>query len=223
MTRMKESKGLCPVCVEEKSLTDDHIPPKAIFLPPRPLNTITVKTCINCNKGSEKDDEYFRIYIASSGEADGPQMELWKKKVRDSTFKRSWKLKVSIQEVIQNVRRFHQVKTYNGRILSTNEMENILAFDSERIDRVIKKIIRCLHFHHYASVIPLEAKMNISTEPLSFEEIEDLIVTRTGLVGSENGEFIYRCRCGQAKGIWNWVLLFYLDHCFRVSVTNVNT
>ncbi len=42
MEKKKPKIGVCSICGQEDELTREHIPPKGIFLSPRPVNTITV-------------------------------------------------------------------------------------------------------------------------------------------------------------------------------------
>jgi hypothetical protein len=57
----KRKFGMCVFCGSETCLTKDHVPPKSLFPKPRPDNLITVYSCDNCNLGTAKDDEYFRL------------------------------------------------------------------------------------------------------------------------------------------------------------------
>jgi hypothetical protein len=53
-------QGRCIYCGQEGRVTDDHIPPKCLFLKPRPSSLITVPSCGDCNGGASNDDEYFK-------------------------------------------------------------------------------------------------------------------------------------------------------------------
>ena len=55
--------GECIYCGKIGPLSVDHIPPKSLFQHPRPNNLITVPSCDDCNKGAQKDDDYFTIRI----------------------------------------------------------------------------------------------------------------------------------------------------------------
>src|SRR5262249_42358969 len=58
--RVRGSVGQCVYCGETAKVTPDHVPPKSLFLSPRPSNLITVPSCSTCNGGASKDDEYFK-------------------------------------------------------------------------------------------------------------------------------------------------------------------
>ena len=57
--------GECAYCGETRPLTDDHVPPKNLFAPPRPPDLITVPSCNQCHDPMSKDDEYFRLALAN--------------------------------------------------------------------------------------------------------------------------------------------------------------
>lgn len=216
----KKRRGICPICVEEKELTKDHIPPQGIFLKPRPENTITVWTCEDCNQGSNLDDEYFRIMIATQAEPGSHLFRLWKEKVVDSTFQRSPALRAALVEAMDQIKEHHRhepLRDFNDRVLTDAEVENVLPFERMRIDRVVRKIVRALHAHHTGHPIPKNATLEITISPLSATEIEKLVRERTGFVGGEHGEFIYRREPAPAGE--TWVLIFYLTHHFRAHVS----
>ncbi|SRR5579885_3291940 len=58
----------CAYCGRTKNLTKGHVPPKSLFAV-RPHDLITVPSCRNCNGGAAKDDEYFRLIIATRHDA----------------------------------------------------------------------------------------------------------------------------------------------------------
>lgn len=221
MSRRKKKtlNGICPVCVEEKALTKDHTPPKGVFLKPRPTNTITVWTCKDCNGGSSLDDEYFRIYIASNAEPGSHLFRLWKGKVVKSTFERSPALREALRAAMDQIREHHKgepLRDFDDRVLTAKEVENVLPLEKERIDRVVHKIVRCLHSIHVGTPLPVTAQLETSVEPLTQVEIESLVRNRTGMVGGKNGEFIYRKLTENNRD--SWILYFYLTHEFRIRV-----
>ena len=54
----------CVYCGSTKQLTDDHVPPKQLFVRPRPSDLVTVPSCQPCNSGFQPDDDYFRTVLA---------------------------------------------------------------------------------------------------------------------------------------------------------------
>jgi len=65
MERRKQKSviGECTYCGNLARLTNDHVPPKALFPSPRPSNLTTVPACNDCNHAASLDDEYFRLVL----------------------------------------------------------------------------------------------------------------------------------------------------------------
>lgn len=89
MAKNKTKFGICSICGNNDELTREHIPPKGIFLVPRPKNTITVFSCKKCNHDTDLDDEYFRFWVTAGAHPQSKLSEVWKNKVVGSSFKRS--------------------------------------------------------------------------------------------------------------------------------------
>jgi hypothetical protein len=53
------------------STTMDHVPPKALFPPPRP-KLITVPACEICNGSASDAEEKFKVYISAKSGIDTP-------------------------------------------------------------------------------------------------------------------------------------------------------
>ena len=58
------TRNVCAYCGASGNLTKDHVPPKNLFLTPRPSNLISVPACKVCHENTSKDDEYFRLKIS---------------------------------------------------------------------------------------------------------------------------------------------------------------
>lgn len=55
---------LCVYCGEREGTTSDHVPPKALFPKPRPVDLVTVPCCESCRSGQSLDDEYLVQMLA---------------------------------------------------------------------------------------------------------------------------------------------------------------
>jgi len=147
-------------------------------------------------------------------------MKLWKQKVVESTFERSPALRAALVELMDRVIEHHKTEplmTFDGRPLTDEEVEHVLPLDKGRIDRVVTRIVRCLHYEHEGTPLPQGSTYEVAVDPLNEAEIETLIRDRSGLVGGKQGEFVYRYVAVDAN-TWDWVLMFYLTHHFRVRV-----
>jgi len=61
----------CVYCGSKSQLTRDHVPGRGLFSDPLPSNLITVPCCLKCNGEHEREDEYFRLHVASRQESRG--------------------------------------------------------------------------------------------------------------------------------------------------------
>lgn len=59
-------------CGREALLTEDHIPPKALYPSVLWSQLLKIPSCLECNGGASKDDEYLRtiIGLSAKGERD---------------------------------------------------------------------------------------------------------------------------------------------------------
>jgi len=172
MKRKPDRKGTCPLCGRETYLTREHIPPKNLFLKPRPRNTITVWTCEACNSSYHLDEEYFRIYITAGEQPSSHGYHLWNKKVVDSTFRRSPALRQKLSndmDIIQEHHRSHPISLVSGDPLPDELVPYVLPFEAQRINRIVEKIVRCLYFKHFRSVLSPDSRISISTETLTWK------------------------------------------------------
>ena len=219
----QKHKGICALCGKEEYLTREHVPQKNLFLKPRPKNTITVWTCKPCNANYTLDEEYFRIYITAGASPDSESGRLWNKKVVNSTFLRSPALRQKLSDgmdVIQQYHKFNPLKDFDGKPIPDELIPYALPLEADRIYRIITKIIQCLYFKHFKSVLSPEAKISVDTEPLTEEEIEKTVIKHKGLVGSNVGElFIYWFEQNEKDRSIDWILLFHggLKH-FRATI-----
>lgn len=202
-------------------LTREHVPPQNLFLPPRPTNTITVWTCARCNKSTELDDEYFRLFVTAGADPQSRAGTLWTQKVVGSTFVRSPALKTRLQTDQERLRDHHKVQplsTYDGETVSDETVEQCLMLDASRINRVAEKIVRCLYFREFRRALPGNVPFQFSLAPLTELKLEEIIRGQKGLVGGEEGEFIYWYHFeDQPRFSSEWVLLFYLQ--IHITVT----
>jgi hypothetical protein len=166
------------------------------------------------------DDEYFRVLIATEALPGTHLDRLWKEKVVESTFDRSPALRATLVDEMRKIQELHKVEPltdYSGRVLTDAEIELVLPFDATRVDRVLHKIVRCLHVHHGQRPLPKSTVITTtSLDVFSEDELQLVIRERSGLVGGKNGEFIYRF--AEENGSTVWRLVFYLTKFFTVRV-----
>lgn len=220
MKRRQKKKDICPLCGKVEYLTREHIPPKNLFLKPRPKNTITVWTCKQCNASYAPDEEYFRICVCAGAQSGSEAYRLWDEKVENSTFQRSPALKQKLSNDMDMLQQHHKtnaIRLSSGDIVPDELVQNLMAFDLTRINRVVDKIIRCLHFKHFKSVLSPNSKILISHDSLNPLDVEKINMKRMRWVGRAC-EFIYWFGEEREDGSVEWALLFYLLRHFRITV-----
>lgn len=225
MAVKKTKLGICSICGNEDELTKEHIPPKGIFLKPRPKNTITVLSCKRCNHDTKLDDEYFRFWVTAGAHPNSKLSDVWKSKVVGSSFKRSPALLKKIQDDHKKLLNHHAsipLKTYENEIVPDELLYRCYMVDGERIDRVARKIVRGLYFHHFSKPLPHNVELTVSNEPIQIDILLNIIKLRRGMVGGEEGEFIYWFKFDDAELYFSrWVLFFYLQNYLKVE-TKIN-
>ena len=220
MKRRQKQKDICPLCGKVEYLTREHIPPKNLFLKPRPKNTITVWTCKPCNASYAPDEEYFRICVCTGAQLGSEEFRLWDEKVVNSTFQRSPALKQKLSNDMDIIREYHKsypIRYHSGDLVPDELVPYFLPLEMDRIHRVVEKIVRCLHFKHFKSVLSPNSEFLISLDSLNPLDAEKINIKRMGWVGMA-GEFAYWFGEEREDGSVEWALLFYMLRHFRITV-----
>jgi hypothetical protein len=80
MSKKEHKFGKCPLCLLETELTEEHIPPKGVFLDIPKSELFKIYACSKCNNKTHKDDEYFRNFIAKANSDNPQKRKLYEKK-----------------------------------------------------------------------------------------------------------------------------------------------
>ena len=212
--------GVCALCGETLQVTREHVPPKNLYLPPRPRNSITVPVCEPCNHGYHLDDEYFRVYIAAGAKPDTRLWRLWKEKVVGSSFLRGGGLKARLNDDQDKVVRHHltvePLRTFDNKILGNEWLPLVQPFTASRIEAVVEKIVCCLHFSLYGTPLSKHTRLEVDITRLSPADLQLLFDRRTGQVGDFE-EFVFR-REDTGHDTSRWLMAFYELHTFTVKI-----
>src|SRR5437868_14672173 len=132
----------CAYCgISNVKLTKDHVIPKLLY-PISKANSkvqrLTVPACKECNNGWSDDEAHFRNVLMLCGEANQVAEELFNSTVIRSLHKEDGKRRVAdLWEIM------HPVQT------QTSLRHAIYPATDLRFLRILKKIVRGLHFHHH--------------------------------------------------------------------------
>ncbi len=139
----------CVFCGKTEGLTSDHIPPDNLFPTPRPSNLITVPSCLDCNRGSSKDDTYFRDCLL-----------LW-----DITYDHPQAQKV-VPAVLRSFGRPAQRAYSRSIFASMRQIDRVspggvylgkktgIKVDLLRLGRTASKIVKGLFYHEWGMRLP---------------------------------------------------------------------
>ncbi len=141
MSKRKKT-GECVYCGTIGLVTKDHIPPKNLFKRPRPHNLITVPSCLECNSGSSKDDDYFQYWAVSREDGKGncdrdgilPSITRSLERPEAAPFSHSFLREIKLARKVSP----------GGLDLGVGLF---MAADGKRLDNVAKRIIKGLFFH----------------------------------------------------------------------------
>jgi hypothetical protein len=147
--RREQFRKTPPPCVFCGAIatTRDHVPPKNLFLPPRPL-LITVPACETCNGSLSQLEDEFRVFVSAKIGPDTPEwLEFWKKG--------------ALTAVQNNSRLRRNIISGMGLLTRTPYgYGRTYKWPRESHDKVIEKITRGLYYHHFretlASMVPIE-------------------------------------------------------------------
>ncbi|WP_370979474.1 HNH endonuclease [Agaribacterium sp. ZY112] len=196
---------LCAICGVRLGCTRDHVPPKGIFVKPRPSNLITVPACKECNNDASGLDEKFLVYLGCHVSFYGEQGgKLFDDRVL-RTLGHNKKLKKTILEGME------KIKLVNSEGMSLGPAYRG-QWDSKAHDKIIERTIRGLYFHHFNEILGFESEVKVHF----FKKLGELVRV------SENwnqysfgdGQVIYRYaraeQNGKIKSVW--LFQFYGSH-----------
>lgn len=194
---MSENRvDVCAYCGSPSPTTRDHIPPKAVFPAPRPLDLITVPSCHACNQGASKSDELFRTYLSLRVGVDTPLTGLLWSQALDG-IRHNRRLHRRILQGLQPLWLTTPAGVTHGRSHGG-------SWDPDAHDPTIERMIRGLYFHHYDEVLGPRVRVNVywyrALEPSVLEATAECEQRTVG-----DGQFVYRfgrASDGPLHSIW---------------------
>lgn len=212
---MKDS--MCYLCGAQAT-TYDHIPPKSLFPKNFQYKGIKLPACRDCNNATSKDDEYLRDCFAMTGQ--NPEAyQVFREGVRLSYMRPYAQLQrvTKHQRILKSMAEV-DLKTSSGIFL---KRVNVMKMKSDRIENVIKKIVKGLYFNRYKKSIPEEYSLSVYFQP---EDIGIELLNKAKEQGALNaGRFgnIFSYMGFNTKEdefVSIWWLSFYQTHGFVVII-----
>jgi hypothetical protein len=136
-----------------KEVSQDHVPPRQFFTKSlrriRSPNLLTLPTHGACNRSFQADEDYF-FFVALAGLNEDAQIHDW-----------------LMQDIHKKIRRENALGLRNtvlgefSQTISGIHLPSGLVakhFDRKRVHRVVWKIVRGLYYHHFARMVPENAR-----------------------------------------------------------------
>lgn len=204
------SHKLCVICGASDATTKDHIPPKNIFLKPRPNDLITVPACRKCNSGNSKHDEEFRVFLSFQiGIENKATKKLWKDGALP-TLDHNDRLR---NFLIENSREI-DLHTPAGIFLGKR---HAVAVPMRGHNAVLRRTVRGLYFHHFGTI--LGSHVSLRVVPIDNVPNEmGSIIAQMEFASIANGTFCYRyCKDAESPLRSMWLLMFYQSYLVLVE------
>jgi len=202
----------CYLCGSRKRLTDDHIPPKGFFPPPRPSNLITVPCCEACNASYSKDDEAVRAWMSSTIFASPAGEWIFKNKTM-GTFRNS---PAFLSKFLSTMQPTRLMTVEEGEI---DAISFELPFD--RIERFALRITKGLLTHYFPDYDYSTAEFRVDYIQPRVDALEKIAPLRDLLAYDQRGDGVFQFRVGltdsNQSGVW--LLVFYGAVLLLVSHT----
>lgn len=200
---------LCVICGTNVATTSDHVPPKNLFVPPRPI-LITVPACFDCNNSASRFDEELMIYVSLQiGQGQKRTKRLWKTKAikalnRNKRFQR---------EIISQMKDV-SITTKSGLIV-----ENRTAFPMkvEVYQAVFERTVRGLYFYHFKEILGNDVAVDVGLLLSLSDEAYEL--TKNFAQNEIGGDtFVYKyAKAAEEPKESLWVFQLYEQHWVRVT------
>lgn len=200
------------ICSRHKAIDSDHVPPKNIFLRPRPNNLVTVPACQNCNNNTSQIDEEFRAYLSLRvGIQSQESYDYWTKAALP-TIQTNKRLKRQIIGSTKQVDFYSLHGSYVGKA-------HLALWEAEKHDLIIEKTVKGLYWEHYNEILGSEIKLDIGWLIGLNDEIKRIIsqfhMKRIG----DAFTYAYH-RANDEPLVSAWLLEFYGTHLVHVITSS---
>lgn len=177
-------------------MTRDHVPPKNLLSKPLPSDLVTVPSCHTCNESYKLDDEYFRLKITLGIDPE------W------------FPIAVGAIDRLRKPTKRGLAKKVLSDLSADKRWSGV---DRERVERVARRIVLGLFFHHTGDPLPKNAELRVwfpcfgdplpNYEPLA-ALLDRLAAETDHRIG--DGVFTYRVLLEYGRpGVSVWRLCFY--------------
>lgn len=197
--QFRKAPQTCVYCTGVAT-TRDHVPPRNLFIPPRP-QLITVPACEICNGSISAIEDEFRVFVSVKIGPDTPEwLEFWEEGGR--------------RAVHQNARLKREF--LSGMSLMARSPYGYgwtYKWPRENHDKVIEKITRGLYYHHFHEILATAVSFEIIFLTGLNAELEQTILSMRRCNVGGAGRFAYAYgRLAEERQVSLWIYQFYLRH-----------
>lgn len=179
----------CYICGSENADSDDHVPPKNLFLKKyRKLgpDLITVPAHEKCNKSFEKDDEYFRYFVLIPSYWENERArELWDAKIKKQIHRPQSE---GFRQYLLNHIGPLQARTLSGIKIGDFDAAYI---DVGRVEGVIERTSRGIYYKKTKTILPLDCPVSIGFMKPQVRQVRNDNSSKFSLIA--DGIFRYAC------------------------------
>ncbi len=183
----------------------EHPVSKSMWPGPRPVGTVTVPGCADCESRFQKDEEYFRNIVVVQCDANDPLIRA----LLDGPVSRGWKKRPhTIHQVTKNPVRLPRFNPERQMY----EMAPAFELDWPRVERCVSKIVQGLYFHHLRHPVPVDSPVTVVHEPnvSHFPQYKRTMAKMTTQRGFGDDVFRYWfVQYERVSTVTAWRLLFY--------------
>lgn len=199
---------LCCYCGVKVATTRDHIPPKGIFIKPRPNDLITVPSCLTCNNGASGYDEKFKVYLGMHIARFRNKGETLFKEGVLPTVRHNQSLR---KKILNSFERISLIDREGMKIKDTIAV----LWDSDAHDHVIERITKGLFYHHFQK--PVSEASGI--EVYWFNSFPDIDFDSLYKESIGNDDFVYYYNKLDGCDDSIWLYQFYSGHWSGAMIT----
>lgn len=197
--------GECVYCGRIKELDKDHVPPENLFPKPKPSSLIKIPSCIPCNRGFSKDDEYFRTAIALTLDTrrDPRTKQIVDKSLSSLKRPNGGGYKSLFFSSMHRVEMRGTTGLYYGTTLA-------FSADLVRVRRYANRIIRGLYFHEIGIRLPTNAGVQSVVDGVLPDPDWMALLESQRAKDIGEGIFSYRYLIAQDEPLASaWLLIFF--------------
>ncbi len=196
----------------------DHVPPRSVFVKPRPSNMITVPACRPCNKGFSDIDEEFRVALSLLVGVNTPESKAFWRNHALPTIRHNQRINRAVLGRLREV----DVRSEGGVLIGC---AGVVPLSVATHNAFIERVVRGLFYHCYGEPLGPAVKFQIFAQGYNSQNVPELIraygkYCSAGSVGEIQFRYMY-ARADDAPLGTMWFLEFHGKHLVAAITESV--